>query len=143
MPSKKGAVHALRVELRNAEVNDEREKTQPEAASQTNDEDSEDDLPSTPTIFGTMGTSPSALIIGDNYVSVDPEDVKIGMRSLSILNQVPHFKGISSRVPEFFVIESKNKTQVSLVPHLRVLTMLIHSFMATKIYSNNVSIQVV
>jgi hypothetical protein len=142
MPSKKGAIQALRVELMNAE-SDEDNRTEPDAALKSRDEVLEDGQQSTPNIFDIKGTSPSALKLGDNYVLVNPEDLKIGKRSLAILNQVPHFKGINSRIPEFYAIESKNRTQVSLVPHLRAITMLIHSYMATKIYSNNISIEVV
>jgi len=146
MPSKKGSVHALRLELRSA-LNDQdtasRKQEEVPDISQSEETSSHDDNEIvSQSIFGTKGTSPSALKIGDSYPLIDPEDLKIGMRSLAILNQVPRYKGISSRVPEFFAIESKNRTRVSLVPHMRAITMLIHSFMATKIYSNNISIEV-
>jgi len=143
MPSKRSAVNQMREEMR-ASLDEDCATTEDDLRVPTDlsiDEDL-DRSSSTQSLFDSKGTNLLPLLIGNNVVKIDPEFLELGKRSLAVLVQVPRFKGIRNRLPEFYAIESTNNTKVSLVPHMRALTMFIHSLMATRIFSNNVNMDV-
>ena len=144
MPSKRSAVNQMREEMR-ASLDEDCTTTEDELRRVPTDLSIDEDLDrssSTQSLFDSKGTNLLPLLIGNNVVKIDPEFLELGKRSLAVLVQVPRFKGIRNRLPEFYAIESTNNTKVSLVPHMRALTMFIHSLMATRIFSNNVNMDV-
>jgi len=94
-------------------------------------------------IFDNRGNTPIPLKIGDAFVFMSREDTIIGSRSIAVLNRVPKFKGIRARIPEFYLIETTSRSHIILVPHLRAITMLIHSIMARVILPTNITLAVI
>ena len=71
------------------------------------------------------------LTIGPDVVSMNYEDTAVSHRSLHILHQVPTFKGIKTRVPEYFIIDAETGEEIPLTSQLKAITLLIRSYMAT------------
>jgi len=84
----------------------------------------------------------SPLKHGDKVIELNYGDTIIGLQSLSILKQVPSYKGIVVRVPEYYVLDEISKREISLVPHLKAITILIRSFMSRKILDHNIRLRV-
>jgi len=82
------------------------------------------------------------LSIRDAIVKIAHECTSIGQRTLMILNRVPRFKGIKTRIPEYYVLDKDTNRPISIVPHLNAIVMLLQSKLARKILPTNITLQV-
>jgi len=124
--------------------NEDRQSDSEESEEESEDKTNSSVPPISSSANSLSGANKKALPlqIGNTVVAMRLQDTVISSRSIHILNQVPTYKGIKTRVPEYYVVDEKNGSEISLTSQLKAITLFIRSYMATQIRDENIKLKV-
>ena len=73
---------------------------------------------------------------------MQPKELVLGEKSLTILHALPHFNGIKLRIPKCYVINALTSKKVEVTAQIRAVATMISAVLARRFTQSNINLQV-